>query len=146
MFETIDPTLHATKRKRASSVYSKSYIQKSEDIQAILTETLFKRFLVSFAQAIDSAESIDAMKPLQAVILDVASACSWGMQNGTRYLVDDAGRAGWQEMYSTSRPPSTLIIPIELPRFTKFLSKFGLSPLPKDSFYYNDMTGAWCLD
>lgn len=145
MFATIDPQRHSTKRKRVSNVYSKSYLQRSADLQAILTETLLQRWLPRLATSAESGEKMDIMHANQAVTIDLATAYMWGLGNGTRYLVDDDDRAKWNEMYLKSRPPNMFFAPIELARITRFLASLGISPLPRDAHYFNDTTDAWCL-
>lgn len=146
MFATINPQHHSTKRRRVSNIYSKSYLQRSTDLQAILTETLLDRFLTRLAKHAESGQAVDIMRCNQAVTLDIATAYMWGLGNGTRYLLDEDGCAAWNEMYLRSRPLSMFFSPIELAGVIRFLAKFGVSPLPNDAHYFNDTTDAWCLD
>lgn len=145
MFGTFDAKRHTEKRKRVSNVYSKSYLQGSDDLQAILEETVLRRLLPKLAKAAELEGVIDVFPCNQAVTLDAATCYSWGLQNGTKYLLDDEGRAAWQNMYVTSRPPAMMFLPVELPGLTQWLARFAISPLPREAHYYNDVTDAWLL-
>lgn len=145
MFATIDPVRHATKRKRVTNVYSKSYLQSSLDLQAIVTEVIHNRLLPRLQQSTELKEGEDIMKIVQAVILDCGTGYSWGLGNGTQYVLDRKSHEDFHGMYLASRPPSMFFAQVELPTITGLLAKFGISSLEKDSFYHNDTVDAWCL-
>lgn len=145
MFSTLDPTHHGVKRKRVSNVLSKSYLRNSADLEAITREILFQRFLPRLAKAGETGKDTDIMKVLLATNMDIATAYTWGLGNGTKYLIDEESHDEFLEMYAKGRPPQMFFAPTELSTLTSWMGKFGMSPLPSDNFYFNDTTDAWLM-
>lgn len=145
MFATVDPAHHAIKRKRVTNIYSKSYLQKSVDLQAILAEVICERLIPRLQESTQMHTGEDIMKILQASILDSTTGYMWGLGNGTRYLLDRESHLEFHEMYLTSRPPSMFFAQVEMPTITRILAKFNVPSIDEEAFYFNDTTDAWCL-
>ncbi|KAL4978346.1 cytochrome P450 [Aspergillus desertorum] len=90
---------HARQKRMLSRVYSKSYLQESGDMRRISAVVLSTRLLPILQRIAKNGESVNVLPLFQAVGMDFTSAYLFGVQNGTRYLVDLLGWQRWLEEY-----------------------------------------------
>ena len=83
-----------------SNIYSKSYLQTSEDMQSISQAILSRRLLPSLDSFAQSQVSIDVLEWNLAIFMDFVTAYLFGLGNGSNFLKDIKYRRHWLSIYN----------------------------------------------
>ena len=85
-----------------SNVYSKSYLQSSQDLQTLSDRLIFDRFLPIMQRVEEQAGGeLDVLDFMQGVGMDLTSAYLFGLSNGTDFMQDADYRRHWIQEYAT---------------------------------------------
>lgn len=92
---------HSEQKRMISHVYSKSYLQSSEDLKTLSHMLLFDRFLPLLDSAVQSDTPVEVLEFFQAVNMDFTSAYLLGVTNSTDFMRDVKARKHYIRMYRT---------------------------------------------
>ena len=93
---------HSIQKRMVSNVYSKSYLQSSQDLQILSDRLIFNRFLPIMQQVEERAGGkLDVLDFMQGVGMDLTSAYLFGLSNGTDFINDADYRHHWLQEYAT---------------------------------------------
>ncbi|KAF5858429.1 hypothetical protein ETB97_004367 [Aspergillus alliaceus] len=79
-------TPHARQKRMISRIYSKSYLQESQDLRDISSIVLSQRLFPILRRIAKSGEAINVLPLFQAVGMDFTSSYLFGTQNSTEYI------------------------------------------------------------
>lgn len=91
---------HSAQKRMISHVYSKSYLQSSQDLQILSGILLFQRFLPILHSASQNDIPMDVLSLAEALGMDFTSGYLFGSVNGTDFLQDVEYRNHWLELFS----------------------------------------------
>ena len=93
---------HSIQKRMVSNVYSKSYLQSSQDLQTLSDRLIFEHFLPMMQQVEEHAGGeLDVLDFMQGVGMDLTSAYLFGSSNGTNFMHDADYRRHWIQEYAT---------------------------------------------
>ena len=92
---------HSEQKRMISHVYSKSYLQNSEDLKTLSRVLLFDRFLPFLSSAAHNGTPVEVLEFFQAVNMDFMSAYLFGITNSTNFMCDLKARQHYISMYQT---------------------------------------------
>lgn len=134
---------HSERKRLVSNIYSKSYVQTSEQLAANSLTLLSKRFL-PFLQAVAGAgTALDVHDMNNGFTTDFMSAYQFGIDVSTKFSIDPEARKHFLHMYHGRRDFE--FHKQELPNFTKFCKFLGIPWVPKFVDRYNDEIERWGL-
>lgn len=90
---------HSIQKRMVSNVYSKSYLQSSEDLQILSTQLIFGRFLPIMEGMAERGVQMDVLDFLQGVFMDSMSAYLFGLSSGTDFMNEVSYRRYWLADY-----------------------------------------------
>lgn len=99
MVSMLEHKRHSVQKRMVSNLYSKSYLQSSEDLQTVSNDVVLKRFLPIMKSVADNGFEMDVLDFLQAVGMDFTSAYLFGLSNGTDFMNDVKYRQYWINDY-----------------------------------------------
>ncbi|EFW22997.1 hypothetical protein D8B26_006543 [Coccidioides posadasii str. Silveira] len=123
---------HALYRRRISGVYSKSFLQSSPHIRAILDAVIQQRILPILARTAEKEEPIDILALNLAYGLDFVSAFIFGLPRGVRFLENTASREDWLDLYDQTHPSKNMFWLTEHPVLSQMASLFGIPLIPRN--------------
>src|SRR6266536_3816136 len=94
---------HSVQKRMMANVYSKSYLQKSEDIKVISRVIIHDRLLKGLDQAATRGKDVDVLSLGQALGFDFTSAFLLGLQNGSNFVGNAKEHKQWQDWYAVYR-------------------------------------------
>lgn len=112
---------HSIQKRMVSNVYSKSFLQTSEDLQTVSERLMFDRFLPIMHSVADKGFEMDILDFAQAVGMDMTSAYLFGYTNGSDFMNNIDYRRYWIKEYATFKDQ----LPAE--RFNGEVEKFCFS-------------------
>jgi cytochrome P450 len=145
MFSTRPSREHSLRKRMISNVYSKSYIQSSDDASSQARTILFGRLLPIIEESTTEAckpHGLDVHSTFLATTMDFISAYVFGMANGTNFLQDTGFREHWLELYKSRNNYG--FYDQELPTLTKICRLLGIPFCPWFVDYANAELGEWC--
>lgn len=92
---------HSVQKRMISHVYSKSYLQNSQDLNTLSRVLLFDRILPYFDSAAHDGTPVEVLEFFQAVSMDFMSAYLFGITNATDFIRDVKARQHYIRMYQT---------------------------------------------
>ena len=92
---------HSEQKRMISHVYSKSYLQNSEDLKILSHVLLFERLHPLLDSAVQSDTPVEVLELFQAVNMDFMSAYLFGITNSTDFMRDVKARKHYLRMYQT---------------------------------------------
>lgn len=95
LVSTVEHFPHSHQKRMISSVYAKSYIQRSGDVATLSNEILFERFLPLLRQYADQGEGINTLDLFQWAGIDFSSAYIFGTGLSTDFCRDTVGREAY---------------------------------------------------
>ena len=90
---------HSIQKRMISNVYSKSYLQSSQDLHVLSHILLYNRFLPMLLSAAQTATAINVLELFQACGMDFASAYLFGITNSTDFIRDVPARRQYFHNY-----------------------------------------------
>ncbi|EAS30709.3 cytochrome P450 monooxygenase [Coccidioides immitis RS] len=118
--------------RRISGVYSKSFLQSSPHIRAILDAVIQQRILPILARTAEKEEPIDILALNLAYGLDFVSAFIFGLPRGVRFLENTASREDWLDLYDQTHPSKNMFWLTEHPVLSQVASLFGIPLIPRN--------------
>ena len=100
MVSMLEHKPHSVQKRMVSNLYSKSYLQSSEDLQKVSTHLILDRFLPIMQSVADKGVEMDVLDFFQGVGMDFTSAYLFGLSNGTDFMHDVEYRQHWLAEYS----------------------------------------------
>ena len=100
MVSMLEHKPHSVQKRMVSNLYSKSYLQGSEDLQRASTHLMLDRFLPIMQSVADKGVEMDVLDFFQGVGMDFTSAYLFGLSNGTDFMHDVKYRQHWLAEYS----------------------------------------------
>lgn len=101
MVSMLERKPHSVQKRMVSNVYSKTYLQSSEDLQMVADHLIFDRFLPIMKQVEEHGGELDVLDFQQGVGMDLTSAYLFGLSNGTDFMHNTEYRRHWLEEYKT---------------------------------------------
>ena len=156
MFSMAYSKPHSIRKRMISNVYSKSYLQNSQDMQEISRVMLDKRLLPLLEDATISETNVDVLELNYAVAMDFINAYLFGLTNGTNFTSNEGTfkRLGFhsgdpfskrfRHLYHCRKPYT--FWPQELPRLTALLHACGIRVVPKFVDAANREIEGWCKE
>ena len=101
MVSMLERKPHSVQKRMVSNLYSKSYLQSSEDLQSLARHLILDRFLPIMQQVNEHGGELDVLDFMQGVGMDFTSAYLFGLSNGTDFMHNTDYRRHWLELYKT---------------------------------------------
>ena len=131
-------------RKRVeSSIYTKSYLQKSEDMQTLSKVIVSDRFLPILEDSAIKGSSIEVHEMNTALAMDLTAAYLFSLRAGTDFLRNVSYRKHWLAIFNSTKPYWSTVAELFYP--AKVLSKFGIHLIPLSVSASFKEIGDWCL-
>jgi hypothetical protein len=127
-------------------IYSKSYLQSSEDMQALSTEIIHDRLLPIFQSKGASGKPVEIFDLWNGTAMDFITAYIFGLRSSTNFLEETSKRQHWMSLYQSRKSPRLVFWPQELPNLTKWLGRLQFKLVPTWVSDANKEIESWCLD
>lgn len=92
LVSTLDHKTHSTVRRMIAPLYTKSYLQRSPDMDQLSKRIIFDRLLPTLEDYGRRGQEVDVMKLFEWTGVDFITAYIWGTANSTDFLADKASR------------------------------------------------------
>lgn len=103
MFSTVGHYPHSVKKRIMANIYSKSFLQTSEQIKTNSLVILRDRFLPMIQRYAETGEEVDVHELNNAFTMDFMSAYQYGLANSTKFLQDIQARRKMLHEYHSRR-------------------------------------------
>ncbi|QIW99146.1 hypothetical protein AMS68_004664 [Peltaster fructicola] len=133
MFCMEDRTSHSRRKRMISNVYAKSTLQGSASLSAISRTILSEKLLPQLNAYAASDQAFDIYDIFTAVTLDMITAYTVGLGNGSAMLDDLPYATQFTRAFKAGQ--RSYVWPQDLPMFTAFMTKIGLRELIVPSRY-----------
>ena len=147
MFAMANSKEHSNQKRMVSNIYSKSYLQSSEDMHIISNEIIYSRLLPMLADLADISAAIDVLELNYSAAMDFIMAYIFGLQHSTNFLQDINSRKQWLRAYQSRRP--FRFWSAELPGLISFFRNLGVYIVPKwkqaQDLFIEDWTYQKCI-
>ena len=104
MFSMAESKPHSIRKRMISNLYSKSFLQSSDEIHHISRVMINDRLLPLLGKAAAEDQPLDVLELNFSSTMDFIMAYIFGLQNGTNFLQDITGRKHWLGVYQSRRP------------------------------------------
>lgn len=138
-----DRKQHHEHKRLFANVYTKSYLQGSEDFQTITRELLLNKIMPIFRNAATNEEPIELLELGATIGMDFTCAYLFGLDAGTDFLGDVKTRQYWLDSYEKTKDYITWIAELIVPVI--ILKAVGINLVPASVFQTVDDMGAWNL-
>jgi len=101
MVSMLEHKPHSVQKRMVSNLYSKSFLQNSQELQTASDYLIFHRFLPIMHSVAKNGVEMNIFDFTQAVGMDFTSAYLFGMSNGTNFMHDVEYRHHWLDQYKT---------------------------------------------
>lgn len=88
----LDHRTHSVQKRMITSVYAKSYVQRSTDAAVLSERILFQKFLPLVKEYARSEKPVNVMDPFRSAGIDFMTAYIFGTAHSTNFLQDDRTR------------------------------------------------------
>jgi hypothetical protein len=122
---------HTAHKRRMGNIYSKSFIQNSQDISTFTARILTEGVLPKVAASAAAGSSIDVLRLGYAYGMDVMSTYEFGSDYGTRFLSDDTALSGFLGAFTAVK--NGFFWAGRLPTLTQNLQRMGINLVPKEA-------------
>ena len=146
MFSTINSKPHSDRKRMLAHIYSKSYLQSSEDIGALSTEIIHDRLLPIFLSKSASEKPVEIFDLWNGTAMDFITAYIFGLRSSTNFVEETSKRQHWMSLYQSRKSPRLVFWQQELPNLTKWLAQFHFKLVPSWVGNANRELESWCLD
>lgn len=144
MFSMKGSKQHSVQKRMISNVYSKSYLQSSDELHRIADNIVYTRYLPILDSSANSKTSVEVHELNFAVTMDTINAYIFGLCNGSNFIQDAKTRKYLLHEYQCRRP--YIYYDQELPGLTTFLLKFGVRIIPKWANEATQTIEKFCLN
>lgn len=143
MFSMAKSKPHSTRKRIVSNMYSKSYLQSSQELHKIAQIMIFERLLPLLQKAAVSEEPLEVLELNFASTMDFIMAYIFGSANGTNFIEDVKSRQQWLFTYQSRRPFQ--FWDGEMPTLKIVSSKLGFPVVPSWVASASRELEAWTL-
>ncbi|CAF9916085.1 MAG: hypothetical protein HETSPECPRED_002752 [Heterodermia speciosa] len=143
MFSMTGSKQHSIRKRIISNIYSKSYLQSSDELHRIANIIIYTRYLPVLDSLAKARTSVDVHELNFAVTMDNITAYIFGLCNGSNFIQDIKARKHFLQDYHCRRPYQ--FYGQELPGLTKMLSRIGIRLVPKWSDEATQRVENFCL-
>lgn len=141
MFSTLEHNPHSQKKRTMANVFSKSYLQTSEQVHHNSRALLSTRFLPLLQSLSDTSESADVHEINNCFTMDFMSAYQFGLANGTNFTQDVEMRRKFFHTYHSRRDFE--FYTAETPWLKPLCYKLGLPLIPRSLDAANEWIEEW---
>lgn len=134
---------HSERKRLVSNIYSKSYVQGSEQLAANSLTLLSQRFLPFLQGVAKKRVTIDVHDMNNGFTFDFMSAYQFGINASTKFSIDPETRKHFLHIYHGRRDFE--FHKQEVPNFTKVCRFLRLPWVPDFVDEYNKEIEEWCL-
>lgn len=127
-----------------SNIYSKSYVQSSEQLTVNSKTLLSQRFLPFLQKVAEEGTAVDVHDMNNGFTMDFMSAYQFGIDVSTKFSIDPETRKHFLHRYHQRRFYE--YHKQEVPNFTKLCKLLRIPWMPKYVDEYNDEIEAWNLE
>ena len=99
-----DNKSHSLQKRKLSNVYSKSYLQSSQDLSSLSEGIIFERLLPIIENLVAESTPVNVHELNFAIGMDFITAYLFGMQNGSNFLQHVKVRQEWLTIFQSRRP------------------------------------------
>lgn len=99
LVSTLDYKAHSVQKRWLANVYSKSYLQGSEDLQKASTDLIYNRLLPIMRGMSERGVQMDVLDFFQGVFMDNITAYLFGASNSTDFMNEVSYRRYWLADY-----------------------------------------------
>ena len=142
MFQMLPASVHIQRKRMMSQVYSKTYVQHSQELTDILRVILGDR-LVPRLRAV-CLEPIAIHRENQALALDVTSAYTFGLGVGSNFVQDPETRDYFIESFTQSL--NGIFWLNEFPSFTRWVRRLGIRLVPSSVYESQKIIESFCWE
>ncbi|MCJ1251409.1 hypothetical protein MMC30_008642 [Trapelia coarctata] len=135
---------HSERKRMVTNIYSKSYIQNSEDMKKVSAVTILDKLLPLIHSSATAGTPVEVLELLTATNMDFTGAYIFGLNKGTNFLGDPQYRKHWLHLYLSRKPYSFWVN--ELPTLGRFLRKLGINVFPTSIDHASHEIENWCLE
>ena len=134
---------HKERKRILSSVYSKTTLFASPEIQKISQVLLLERLLPTIEAAAQQQNPLDALEYSLAYSIDFMTAYLFGLRNSTNFLQDVDTRKRW--LVAHDRAKEHQFWSVEFPSLSLFIGKLGINLLPPEIVLLTEEVQDLCL-
>lgn len=95
----VDSQTHSFQKRMFSNVYSKSFVQRSPDLEKVSSMVIFDRFLPLLDELAKNNEDSNVVDLVQWACQDLFTGFQFGIQNGTNFLQNREAREYYFKNY-----------------------------------------------
>ena len=106
LISQLDNKLHSQQKRLITNVYSRSFLQRSPELQEVSKTVLFERLIPILDLYSKEGKGIDVLELSQCAAMDMISGYIFGSQGGTNFLQDVAYRHAWLKAYDVFKVTS----------------------------------------
>ncbi|TGO30865.1 hypothetical protein BPAE_0003g01510 [Botrytis paeoniae] len=126
LFSMKEAPVHTERKRMLSHVYSNSFIQASEALTEILRNITYNRFIPQMRVWAETGTPVNIFQENKALFMDLTSAYLFGLKNASN-LVEDPDKKLVLRNFELGL--SGLFWRLDVPTLTKWMGRFGMSPL-----------------
>ena len=127
MFAMLPSAVHSERKRKMSFVYSKSYIQNSAALTAILDTVLLKRLIPRAKAWSRDATEVDLHRETQALSMDITSCYLCGLHAGSNFTEDIETRDYYLQAFKQSMNAEFWH---EYPQLIRWTRRLGIHLVP----------------
>ena len=120
--------MHSVRKRMISNIYSKSYVQSSEEFQRVSQNLVYDRLLPKVSSFAEKKEAVDVLALNWSATMDLVTGFIFGAGVGANFLQNEAIGAKWLHEYNCRRPYGFWYA--ELPTLTSFMRRMRMSLYP----------------
>ncbi|KAL8710717.1 MAG: hypothetical protein Q9220_004735 [cf. Caloplaca sp. 1 TL-2023] len=143
MFSTKESKPHSVRKRMVSNVYSKSFVQSSEEAHEVARAVLFDRLLPLLDSCAIKGSPVEILELNYAVTMDFVSSYLFGLSNDSDFIQDLEMRRRFLGWYFKRSEHS--FWKQEIPGLTNLLSSVGFHLVPTWVDAANAEIEAWML-
>ena len=102
MFATLASKPHSVRKRMMTSLYSKSFLQTSPDMEKLSRSIIYDKLLPTVRSVAGKGSHLDVFDFSQAIAMDFISAYLFGLSNGTDFMNNADYRHHWYRAYQRS--------------------------------------------
>ncbi|KAF7883511.1 uncharacterized protein EAF02_005431 [Botrytis sinoallii] len=128
LFSMKEAPVHTERKRMLSHVYSNSFIQASESLTQILRNIAYNKFIPRMHVWAETGIPVNVFQENKALFMDLTSAYLLGLKNASN-LVEDPDKKTMLRNFELGL--GGLFWKLDVPNLTKWMARFGMSPLNK---------------
>lgn len=144
MFSMVGSKQHSARKRMLSNIYSKSYLQSSQQLSLLSRRLLFDRLFPILQQHAESGDLVEVHELNNAITMDFITGYIFGFAAATNFLEDVATRKSWLDAYQSRKPFE--FYHQEVPKALAWAEAFMIPLIPKWCQKANDYMENWGLE